>query len=104
MSTRKRSARRAADRTSEKLTRDLERLALLSPGGAPERPIVIETAIAIDNRARATPCPVCGGDVDLEDHTAETLKGVRLRLAHVRCRLCKRARVIYFEVKGSLLS
>lgn len=102
MSSRKRSVRRAADRTSEKLTRDLERLALLSPGGAPERPIVIETAIAIDNRARATPCPVCGGDVDLEDHTAETIQGVRLRLARVRCRLCKRARNIYFEVKGSL--
>ena len=39
---RKRTARRAEERTRSKLARDLERLYTLGPGGSPERPISVE--------------------------------------------------------------
>jgi uncharacterized protein (DUF1786 family) len=101
MSTKKpraRTARRASEREARKLADDLERLARMERGGAPDRPIEVASASQVDVHARDARCPVCTGLVRLEDHTAETIGGVRLRVAHVRCGQCGRKRAIYFRL------
>jgi hypothetical protein len=97
-----RAQRRAEGRQDAKDIRDRERLALLETGGSPERPFEVVTAALVEPKARALPCPICGGVVKLEDHTASTLRGVPERLAHVACTVCGHARVIYFVIRPLL--
>jgi len=104
MTKRKRTLLRAADRAQEKLSRDLEKLALLAPGGAPERAIVITSPSEVEVQARATPCPICRGEQRVEEHTAETLAGARVRVARVVCLVCRRKRAIYFRLAGAMVN
>jgi hypothetical protein len=67
-----RAARREAERAAVKLARERERLAALEPGGAPERPIDLTSASEVEITARSMPCPRCGGEVRVDEHTAET--------------------------------
>jgi hypothetical protein len=99
MTTRKRTQRRAADRAGKKLVADLERLASLAPGGAPDRPILVTSPAEVEVLARATPCPVCEGELRPVEHTAETIGGARLRVAKTVCAACGRRREIYFQLK-----
>ncbi|AUX43944.1 hypothetical protein SOCE26_054000 [Sorangium cellulosum] len=99
-----RAARRASDRDAEKLTRDLERLALLEPGHTPGRAIVLDAASQVEVAARAIPCPRCRGLFRVEDHTAETLDGVRLRVAKVVCSACGAGRLLYFRLGAAALN
>ena len=78
--------------------RDLDRLARLQPGGAPERPLVIESPALVEVVAGAVPCPLCGGTLRLDEHTAETVEGVRLRVAYLACTLCGTKRQRYFRL------
>ena len=94
-------ARRLADRQH---VRDLERLAELAPGGAPDRPIAVDTPPLVDVMAEATPCPLCGARLHLVEHAAETIDGVRLRIARVRCTACGIGRAIYFRLRETTLS
>lgn len=98
MTKRKRAERRAQDRLHEKLAKDLDKLAAHAPGGAPERAIEIASPSEVEVRARATPCPICGGELRVEEHAAETIGGHRLRVAKVVCATCRRARSIYFRL------
>jgi predicted hydrocarbon binding protein len=102
MTTRKRTQRRAADRAGKKLVADLERLASLSPGGAPDRPILVTSPSEVEVLARATPCPVCEGELRPLEHTAETIGGARLRVAKTVCAACGRRREIYFQLKQAV--
>jgi hypothetical protein len=95
---RPRAERRARERAQQHVVRDLERLARLAPGGAPERPIVVDSPAVVDIRATASPCPLCGGALRLTEHGAESIDGVRLRLAHVACTQCGSRRTIYFRL------
>jgi hypothetical protein len=99
---RSRAQRRAEGRRDAKVVRDRVRLATLEPGGAAERPIEIVTAALVEPKARAIPCPVCGGSVRVEDHAARTIRGAPLRLAHVTCPGCGLTRVVYFVVRPPL--
>jgi hypothetical protein len=90
--------RRLRARAQERLVRDLERLAREQPGGAPDRPIAIDSPAVVEVRAVARPCPRCGGSLRLEAHTAETIAGVRLRVAAVACTTCATRRSIYFRL------
>jgi hypothetical protein len=99
---RPRAQRRADSRRDAKVVRDRERLAALEPGGTPERPIEVTTASLVEPKARATPCPICSDSVRVTDHTASTISGVPLRLAHVFCPMCGHARVVYFAVRPPL--
>ncbi len=96
--TRSRTERRASARVNAKLARDRERLWLLEPGGSPRSPIRLDSASLVEVRARSMPCPICGGETRLSDHTAETRDGVALRLAHTLCPSCGHERVIYFTL------
>ncbi|MGK3993294.1 hypothetical protein [Sorangium sp. So ce1024] len=99
-----RAARRAGDREAEKLTRDLERLALLDPGHTPGRAIALDAASQVEVAARSIPCPRCRGALRVEDHTAETIDGVRLRVAKVVCAVCGAGRRLYFRLGGAALN
>lgn len=90
--------RRAAGRERQKLVRDLERLARLEAGGSPERPLTIDSPAVVEVRAVAKPCPLCEGPLRLDEHAAEEIDGVRLRVASVTCTLCGVRRSIYFHL------
>ena len=98
-----RTAQREGARAHEDLVRDLERLASLAPGGAPERPIVVEAPTQVESLAEAAPCPLCEGAMHLVEHAAETHDGTRLRAAHLRCTSCGVARARYFRLGGFAL-
>jgi hypothetical protein len=104
MTKRKRTLLRAEDRAREKLSRDLEKLALLAPGGAPERAIAITSPAEVEVLARSTPCPICHGELRIEEHTAETVAGARVRVARVACVVCRRKRAIYFRLAGAMVN
>jgi hypothetical protein len=93
-----RTERRERARTHDRLVSDLEQLARLEPGGAPDRPIVIDSPAIVDIRAVAKPCPLCDGSLRLVEHAAESIDGVRLRVATVACTLCGVQRAIYFRL------
>ena len=95
---RRRTQRRQAERARARLARELERAARLEPGGAPERPLVIDSPVLVDLRAVAKPCPFCGGSLRLDAHTAEVIDGVRLRVAAVVCTQCGTRRALYFRL------
>jgi hypothetical protein len=93
-----RTLRRIRSRAHEALVGDLERLARLAPGGAPDRPLEVEAPTQVEPIAEGTVCPLCAGPLRLVEHTAETHDGARLRVAHVRCTSCSVARSFYFRL------
>ena len=84
--------------------RDLDRLARRAPGGAPDRPIEVDSPPVIDVMAEARPCPLCEGRLRLVEHAAETIAGQRLRVARVTCTSCGIAREIYFRLPQRVLN
>jgi hypothetical protein len=99
-----RAARRDLARKNDKLTRDLERLFRMGPGGSPERPIELESASQVEIHAASLPCPICHGAHRVEEHVAETVSGVRLRVARVTCTMCGARREVYFRLGTALPS
>jgi hypothetical protein len=97
-----RAQRREESRRDAKVVRDRVRLATLEAGGTPARPIEVVTAALVEPKARAIPCPVCSEAVRVDDHTARTIEGVPLRLAHVACPMCGHSRIVYFRVSPLL--
>jgi hypothetical protein len=93
-----RAARRTGARAHAKIIRDKERLALLAPGGAPDRPIAVASPVQVDVMAAARPCPLCDASLRVEEHAAETVDGVRLRVARVACTACGSRRGIWFRL------
>jgi hypothetical protein len=104
MSQRRRAVRRAADREQEKLARDLAKLAAASPGGSPERPIVVASPSEVEVHAAGMPCPICQSPVRVEEHAAETIDGARLRVARVLCSFCRARRNVYFQLASARLN
>jgi hypothetical protein len=94
-----RAERRALDRDARKLAERREKLAELSPGGAPERPIEVASASLVDPMARAARCARCEGAVKLEEHAAE--RG--LRVARVTCTTCGARRSLWFRIAAPVL-
>ncbi len=94
-----RAERRALAREAEKLARRREKLAELSPGGSPERPIAVETASLVEPIARGTRCARCEGSVRVEEHVVE--RG--LRVARVVCGSCGARRSVWFRIAAPVL-
>lgn len=101
---RSRTSRRAEERRAKKIRDDLEKLAHLEEGGAPDRPIRISSPVQVDARTEATPCPLCQGRLQLDEHAAETFEGERIRVARCHCVECGTSREIYFHLKSTLQS
>lgn len=91
---RPRAARRARERETRKLVRQLDRLAEDAPGGSPDRPIDMSSSAVIEPRAQRTPCPLCQGPLRVEDHQAAR----ELRVVAVRCGRCGVARKLWFRL------
>jgi hypothetical protein len=95
---RARTHRRVLERDLKKLRSDQERLFLLSPGGAPDRPIRVPASPVVDIRATSMRCPLCEGTLRLDEHAAETVAGKSLRVARMTCMLCHTPREIWFDL------
>lgn len=93
-----RAARRASTREAEKLARAKERLFVLGPGGAPERPRMVESASVIEPIARSTRCPRCDGSLRVDEHAAVVVAGAGLRLVRATCVQCGSRRELWFRI------
>jgi hypothetical protein len=99
---RARRERRERERAHAKLVRDRERLAQLRPGGAAERPQTVDSPAQVDVIAGGTPCPLCDGPLRVVEHGAQTVDGVRLRVARVACTRCGVDRALWFRLRESM--
>jgi hypothetical protein len=104
MTKRRRAERRAQDRTHEKLGRDLERLWKVGPGGSPDRAIVLSSAAEVEVHARSIRCPICEGELRVEEHAAEAGPAGRLRVARTVCSFCHARRSVYYRLADTLLN
>ncbi len=93
-----RSERRQRDRALAKLADGKERLARLEPGGAPERPIPVESASQVEPHARTLTCARCDGPLRVDEHAAEIVDGARLRVARATCSRCGARRDVWFSL------
>ena len=95
---RRRRQRREQERALRKGVRNTERLARQLPGATPETPIEIDAPSVAEVKARSTPCPQCGGELELRgDRADSTPRGVLRELSLV-CRLCHAPRTLWFRV------
>ena len=78
--------------------RDVERLARQLPGGTPESPIDVATPAVAEIKARGTPCPQCGGELELRGDSADTTPRGALRELRLVCRLCHAPRTLWFRL------
>lgn len=73
-----------------------ERLAQLSPGATPERPIKVASASVVEVRTASLQCPSCAlGDYRIEEHVAPR---AGLRRVDVKCRFCGTPRTLWFRL------
>jgi hypothetical protein len=99
-----RAERRERQRAADKLAGGREKLARLEAGGAPERPLQVESASQIEPGALALACLRCDGPNRLEEHAAETIDGERLRVVRMACARCGAKRAVWFQIKVTLPS
>ncbi len=102
MKRRPRAERRARERATEKLGRERERLFRSEPGATPERALSVESAHAVEPRARSVPCPRCGGELAVLEHLAVTTESGRLREARVACKGCGARRSLWLRIGRAL--
>ncbi len=96
---RRRRERREHQRALRKTIRTTERLAKHLPGATPEHPIEVAAPSVIEIKARAIPCPQCGGELEIRgDRADSTPRGV-LRVLELVCRRCHAPRSLWFRVK-----
>jgi hypothetical protein len=109
VSKKKRAARprtelRELERQQEKLWHAREKLALLEPGGTPERPLDVRSASVVEARAEAEPCLRCGQPVRCEEHTVLKTRNGLVRVTKLRCPSCAATRELYFRILESFLN
>lgn len=73
-----------------------ERLAEVRPGGSPATAMPVPSAAVIEPRAvAAMPCPHCGGQYRILEHTRPVAP---LRRLDVECRHCGTPRALWFRI------
>lgn len=98
---RPRRDRRERERALRKAVRSTERLARQLSGGTPDAPIDVVASGVAEIKARGTPCPQCGGELELRgDRADSTPRGV-LRELRLTCRVCHTPRTLWFRVAPS---
>lgn len=95
---RARTLRREADRERAKEIADRLTLAMLEPGGRPERPLEVPTAAVVESRAEALLCPRCLSPTRAQSHDAVTVHGVSLRHVKTRCTECEHQREVWVRI------
>jgi hypothetical protein len=94
----KRDAERRAALAAEMAR--IEEDARTQPGCAPDRPFEVEASSVIEGHVRGVPCPICGESLRLDQHTAETIHGERMRLVLVTCAVCGSSRTLYYKIRA----
>jgi hypothetical protein len=100
---RPRTVRRRLGREETRQADEREKLALAEPGGAPERPLGVDSPTQVDVIAERMRCARCGESMRLERHDATVVDGKRLRVAHLACVACGHGRRLYFRLAPGLL-
>jgi hypothetical protein len=95
---RPRTKLRQSARAVDKLRAARERLFELEVGGAAERPLSVTSSAVVEAHAESVPCPRCEGKLEVSEHVAVTVQGVRLREARMRCRQCGTTRSLWFRI------
>jgi hypothetical protein len=98
---RPRRERRERERELRKGVRTTERLARQLPGATPDAPIDVGAPAVAEIKARATPCPQCGGELDLRGDRAESTPRGVLRELRLVCRMCHAPRSLWFRTAPS---
>lgn len=101
---RARTVRRAIERELGALADAREKLARISDGGAPERPLTVASASIVEPRALALGCARCEGELRVESHDALSTPQGALRRVRARCRGCGAIREIWLQIVVSLPS
>jgi len=96
--------RRKREKAARKLALDKDRLAALEPGGSAERPITVESAAIVEERARSIGCHQCGGPVGIEDHQVEKHDEELLRVLDLKCKQCHARRRLWMRIRPVLPS
>ena len=73
--------------------------ALDTIGFSPDNPIVVESAAAIEPRATALPCPLCGGTLHVEAHEAPPALAGTLRVLEMKCGQCGERQQLFARVE-----
>jgi len=98
---RPRRDRREHERALRKAVRSTERLARQLPGSTPDAPIDVAASSVAEIEARGTPCPQCGGALEIRgDRADSTPRGV-LRELRLTCRVCHAPRTLWFRIAPS---
>jgi hypothetical protein len=90
--TRKRTARRAAERSARKLEDARLKLALLGEGFSADHPIAVDSASQIEPHARSLRCPVDDTPFQVLEHDAR-------RVVRVQCKQCGRRFDLHFALR-----
>ncbi|HEY8429946.1 MAG TPA: hypothetical protein VIL20_16300 [Sandaracinaceae bacterium] len=98
---RARTKRRAMERALTKLEDAREKLALLEPGGAPERPIEVTSASVVEPHALGLGCARCAGTLRLEAHDALATEHGPRRRVRARCTRCRATRVVWLHIAAA---
>lgn len=104
MAKRARAQRREAERATEKLGDQRERLAKAEPGGSAKNPIELGSASQVEPYALGLGCARCGQPTRLDDHSAEEIDGSRLRVVRMRCITCGTRRTVFVRLVTKLLN
>jgi hypothetical protein len=89
---------RRRSRVMRQLVRDRERLATMTQGGSPRRPIPVVAASVVEVRAAMQTCPQCEAAYRLHDHRAPAPS---IRAVDVSCRQCGVSRTLWFRLTDS---
>lgn len=101
---RARAERRRRERALDKLGDAREKLARLTAGGAPERPIEVPSASVIEAHAVGLGCARCEGELRLVDHDAVRTEHGVLRRVRAQCKRCRAIREVWLRVAVQLPS
>jgi len=101
---RARSIRRELERADAKLVREREKLFRLEPGGTPERPVEVASAVLVEPRASSRDCPRCRVKLKATEHSAEVRNNERLRRVEATCPRCGQVRPVWFRIVGDTLN
>jgi hypothetical protein len=103
-SLRARTQRREQERSHDKLALARRKLLGLERGGAPERPIDVDSAAVIEARAESVTCPDCSSALRTVEHKALQHGGQLLRVVELACRSCGAALNLYFRIGSTRLN
>ncbi len=96
--------RRKREKAARKLALDKNRLAALEPGGCADRPLTVESAAIVEQRARSPGCHQCEGPLVVEDHSVVNHEAQLLRAVDLQCRRCHTRRRLWIRVQPVLPS